>query len=886
MNDTTSKEVICFSIGYAPDFNLSSNGVYGAELALKRLAEELSNTHDVYIFGAVISNAFVNGVNYLNSCFLNQFMNSCTVDVMIVSRYIHHFLEFDNKARKTYIWFHDTLAHPAWRGIFMPEDGYFLLKNIIDKIDGIVVLTEWHKSNVIQHYKDIDPKKIVVIGNAIDVSRYAGKTINRVKNRFIYTSNPIRGLIQLVDHFPSIRKEIPDAELWIYRGEEEFEDYRPLLELINSSDYIKFMGRIDNEALAEHQMAADFWYYPTAWEETFCISALEALAAGCICVTSNLAALKDTIGNRGVLLQEKIHSKCYFKEATDKIVEISRNDDMKQQFRIKGVEWAMKQSWSTRATEWLNLIGHKVDKSITVKLMCNWTDNKTLFGIYKRFCQPEGKWGNILFTDQEKADFYCIINFPREDEYWDPKKTILLSMEELENRKTYFPYNWIIPKRDNFFNCFFRRNSVEWHLSKTYSELLTMKIEKTKILSSVTSSEFRLPGHIKRINLLAHFVSNKLEFDLYGKTNVFGFKNYVGSLPFYAKDDGIFPYKYTIACENASVENYFTEKIVDAILGDCLCFYYGCPNIDSYIDNRAYILINPDDPKGSLKIIKNAIENGEWEKRIDIIRQEKLKILNEIQIIPVIESIITEKLKKTNFYDDCCIKVLNLDRRPDRWDNFVKHANDIGLKNYTRQQAVDGKLLVLNDDLKSMFAIKKDFVGKRWKKLTHEHLAGNLGCAVSHIEMWKSTLESDKNTIILEDDAVLDNQFVEKCNKIYDDIKHDPRWDILYLGFFDDDYGLTHYNDKFVHDGVMRFSNVMREHGGGTFAYVLRPKGADKLIKLVNQIGVQQPIDHFMIDHFDTLCVYKTVPNLAKSDFFFYTKKDTDIQNCTTVVDH
>jgi hypothetical protein len=68
-------------------------------------------------------------------------------------------------------------------------------------------------------------------------------------------------------------------------------------------------------------------------------------------------------------------------------------------------------------------------------------------------------------------------------------------------------------------------------------------------------------------------------------------------------------------------------------------------------------VINPDDHKGSLNIIKDAIENGEWEKRIDVIRHEKLKILNEIQLIPVIESIITGKLKKTNFYDDCSIKV-------------------------------------------------------------------------------------------------------------------------------------------------------------------------------------------------------------------------------------
>jgi len=887
----TSKPIICFNIGYAPDFNSNTKAVYGAELALKSLAESLSQTHDVYIFGESVSDTKVNDVMFINSYHLNQFMKSYTIDVMIVSRYINHFLQFEYNAKKTYVWFHDVLAHPAWKGIMMPENGRFFLQNIMHNIDGIVVLTESHKKIVLEHYNAIDPEKIFIIGNAIEVSRY-DKKVERIKNRFIYTSNPVRGLKQLVDNFKFIKKEIPDAELFVYRGEEDFDsEHSELLNVIKSTEYIKFMGRVENEELAEHQLAADFWYYPTAWQETFCISALEALAAGCICVTTNLAGLTDTIGDRGILLNKEIYSQEYFDEALQKIVEIAKNDNIKEQMRVKSVEWAMKQTWSSRTSEWLNLIGYKTQnnnfsKPLSVKLMCNWIDNKTLFNIYKRFCQPDGKWGDIIFTDEEKADFYCIINFPRQDEFWEPKKTILFSMEELQNRKTYFPNDWIIPKTDDFFHCFFNRNSIEWHLNKTYSELLSMKIEKTKILSSVTSSEYRLLGHVKRINMISYFVSNNLEFDLYGKNNNFGFKNYVGSLPFYEKDDGIFPYKYTIACENASVENYFTEKIVDAILGECLCFYYGCPNIGSYIDERAYILINPDDPKESLKIINDAIDNCEWEKRIDVIRTEKLKILNQTQLIPVIESIISGKFNSFNFYDDCCIKVLNLDRRADRWENFVQHASKIGLKNYERQKAVDGKQLVLNDELKSVFAVSKDFIGKRWTELTHEYFAGTLGCAVSHISMWKDALKSDKNSIILEDDVVLDDLFVEKFNKIYQNIKDDPRWDILYLGFFDDEYGLTQYGDEFVHEGVMRFSNNMRLYGGGAFGYVLRPKGADKLIKLVNQIGVQQPIDHFMIDHFDTLCVYKTVPHLVKSEFFFYTRNDTDIQNCKLVIDH
>jgi hypothetical protein len=61
------KPIICFSIGYTPDFNQNLNGVYGAEFALKNLAEEFSNTHKVCIFGCMLNETCVNNVFYYNS---------------------------------------------------------------------------------------------------------------------------------------------------------------------------------------------------------------------------------------------------------------------------------------------------------------------------------------------------------------------------------------------------------------------------------------------------------------------------------------------------------------------------------------------------------------------------------------------------------------------------------------------------------------------------------------------------------------------------------------------------------------------------------------------------------------------------------------------------
>ena len=65
--------------------------------------------------------------------------------------------------------------------------------------------------------------------------------------------------------------------------------------------------------------------------------------------------------------------------------------------------------------------------------------------------------------------------------------------------------------------------------------------------------------------------------------------NYKGSLPYHQKDQSILPYKYSFNVENFEIKNYYTEKLIDGILGETLVFYHGCPNIKDLIDERAYV---------------------------------------------------------------------------------------------------------------------------------------------------------------------------------------------------------------------------------------------------------------------------------------------------------
>jgi hypothetical protein len=184
------------------------------------------------------------------------------------------------------------------------------------------------------------------------------------------------------------------------------------------------------------------------------------------------------------------------------------------------------------------------------------------------------------------------------------------------------------------------QNETELKLNQLYQPKL---FEKTKdnVISSLMSSKYFDEGHIVRVDFLK-FLETKEDIllDIYGEKNAHNFKNYRGQVSRNNKSRGYVSYKYYFMMENTFEKNWITEKIWDPILCECLCFYYGCPNVADYIDPRAFVLLDITDFEKSYQIIKQAIEEDWWSQRIDIIRQEKHRLLTELSFFPVIDKII------------------------------------------------------------------------------------------------------------------------------------------------------------------------------------------------------------------------------------------------------
>jgi glycosyltransferase involved in cell wall biosynthesis len=71
-------------------------------------------------------------------------------------------------------------------------------------------------------------------------------------------------------------------------------DTGPLFDQAKKLSNVNYIGYKPNEYILEHMTDYDLFVYPSIFEETFCASALEAMASGLHVITTNFGALPET----------------------------------------------------------------------------------------------------------------------------------------------------------------------------------------------------------------------------------------------------------------------------------------------------------------------------------------------------------------------------------------------------------------------------------------------------------------------------------------------------------------------------------------------------------------------------------------------------------------
>jgi UDP-glucose:(glucosyl)LPS alpha-1,2-glucosyltransferase len=151
--------------------------------------------------------------------------------------------------------------------------------------------------------------KSLVIQNAINPVQVNVEEKPKDKVKIIYHTTPHRGLNILYTVFEILAKEFDFIELDVYSSfkiygwEVRDEQYKEVFDKCREHPQINYHGSVSNDEVKKALAQAHIFAYPSIWQETSCISLMEAMSAGCLCVHPNYAALPETAANWSQMYQ-------------------------------------------------------------------------------------------------------------------------------------------------------------------------------------------------------------------------------------------------------------------------------------------------------------------------------------------------------------------------------------------------------------------------------------------------------------------------------------------------------------------------------------------------------------------------------------------------------
>lgn len=272
-------------------------------------------------------------------------------------------------------------------------------------------------------------------------------------------------------------------------------------------------------------------------------------------------------------------------------------------------------------------------KRIKLYATCYWQDDDSLYRYLSNYSptgRPECK--NIEFTRSNNFDLSIIFTAPYKHHKKISTNSSIVFLTEPPGSKHHI-------KRSDIYVSKMYCPEIFWGCGKQEIDLIRKgKFDKTLCLSSVTSELSFLEGHQRRLLFIQYLDKVVQEgFSLFGRKYSGNFfkliDSYKGEIE--NKLDALINFEYHFACENSFVRDYFTEKVLQPILTETLCFYDGCTNIFDYIRPEVLIKIDVNDCDRAVDMVVKSILNDEYRKRKVVLHKESIRVRNQFNILNI-----------------------------------------------------------------------------------------------------------------------------------------------------------------------------------------------------------------------------------------------------------
>ena len=242
---------------------------------------------------------------------------------------------------------------------------WFKDKSNHSKYDWYVFNSHWCAEKY-RMFFNLPPHKCTVIKNAIE--QFHGRAVYQKGQpvKMLFTSTPWRGLNVLLGAMQLIKNPLITCDVYsstqIYGSsfdEANKNTYEPLFEQARELENVNYKGFASNENILKTITNYHIYPYPNIWEETSCISAIEALAHGLHGIVTNYGALYETCSEWPTYVQYDRDYKNLsqmFAYAIEGIVDNLHTPGMQELLTSQQKFYEKFYNWKNRKHEWTQFL--------------------------------------------------------------------------------------------------------------------------------------------------------------------------------------------------------------------------------------------------------------------------------------------------------------------------------------------------------------------------------------------------------------------------------------------------------------------------------------------------------------------------------------------------
>jgi len=254
--------------------------------------------------------------------------------------------------------------------------------NVRQAYDHFVLVSQWQLGEYLRAF-ELPAHRCTVLRNAIGPAfgESLGQPLSIASRKpdppvLAYTSTPYRGLDLLLEVFPEIRRRVTGATLRVYSSMAVYQHdsardqdkHGRLYDRCRQLEGVGYMGSLPQPQLARQMAEVSLLAYPNTFAETSCLAVAEALATGCLVVTSDLGALPETAAGFATLVpgpqNRSAYARAFVQAVVDQLTFGREHPDGPRWQSVAQIAWYRENyTWTVRARQWIEYLTSQPPRS-------------------------------------------------------------------------------------------------------------------------------------------------------------------------------------------------------------------------------------------------------------------------------------------------------------------------------------------------------------------------------------------------------------------------------------------------------------------------------------------------------------------------------------------